>query len=114
MSARSKTTKIRKAPPIGHWSDKAACRHAEDPDIFHPPGDGQPGLEAIETCASCPVAAECLDYAVGAIVHGYWAGTTRDERDVLRRRMLRAENAAARKAEAGAGEAEEPDGEAAA
>ncbi len=38
-------------------------------------------------CARCPVAAECLDYAIRADEgHGLWGGKTPAERDEIRRR----------------------------
>jgi hypothetical protein len=32
-------------------------------------------------CNTCPVRVECYDYAIDNLVHGIWAGTTKDERD---------------------------------
>lgn len=43
---------------------------------------------AKRVCDSCPVAAECLDFALGFSVHddhGVWGGLTRIERRKLRR-----------------------------
>lgn len=35
-------------------------------------------------CNTCPVRIECFDYAIEHLVHGLWAGTTKDERDTYR------------------------------
>lgn len=35
-------------------------------------------------CNTCPVRTECFDYAIDNLVHGLWAGTTKDERDKYR------------------------------
>jgi len=35
-------------------------------------------------CNTCPVRVECFDYAIDNLVHGLWAGTTKDERDKYR------------------------------
>ena len=35
-------------------------------------------------CNTCPVRVECFDYAIEHLVHGLWAGTTKDERDTYR------------------------------
>jgi len=40
---------------------------------------------AARLCASCPVAAQCLDYALAHNVDGVWAGTVPDERRQLRK-----------------------------
>lgn len=61
------------------WRDEAACVDV-DPDVFFPKV-GQPLGLAREVCASCPVVAECLAYAVeNHIVDGVWGGLTARER----------------------------------
>jgi WhiB family redox-sensing transcriptional regulator len=37
-------------------------------------------------CKTCPVRVECFDYAMDTLVHGIWAGTTKEERDRYRRK----------------------------
>jgi hypothetical protein len=37
-------------------------------------------------CKTCPVRIECFDYAIEHLVHGLWAGTTKDERDRYRKK----------------------------
>jgi len=85
-------------PPAGPWIRRAACRLV-DPDLFyahHPGGRGResPGIaQARDICSECPVAAECLDYALTCEDldpyggHGVWAGLTGRERNQLRREL---------------------------
>jgi len=35
-------------------------------------------------CKTCPVRVQCFDYAMDNLVHGIWAGTTKEERDRYR------------------------------
>ncbi len=60
------------------WQQRAACAD-EDREMFFPPPGTQP-YEARRICATCPVQAPCLDYAVEHDFIGVWAGTTRSER----------------------------------
>ncbi len=43
------------------WMDEAACKDI-DTEVFFP-GKGQKAITALRVCHSCPVRAECLDYA---------------------------------------------------
>lgn len=88
------------------WQSHAACRDAPDPDIFFP-AKGEHGDQAKEVCATCPVTAPCLDFALkisqGTYDHGIYGGTTPGERSELRRRLARADrtrDAATRRKEA--------------
>lgn len=65
------------------WQRWAACVD-EDRELFFPP-QGQRPDEARRICSACPVAAECLDYALAHDLQGVWAGTSRSQR----RRMAR-------------------------
>jgi hypothetical protein len=74
------------------WMRRAACKHTNDPDAWHPRWGGRHHprtSKALRTCENvCPVVRECLAYAMaeadaGRPVHGIWGGTT----DRLRRRM---------------------------
>lgn len=54
-----------------NWRHKAACRGIEDPSIFFPidvmwsqPGNEDNIRAAKAMCRSCPVAAECLEWAI--------------------------------------------------
>ena len=61
------------------WQDQALCAQV-DPEIFFPPKGGSP-REAKKVCAACPVAAECLAYALrNHELHGVWGGTCEKER----------------------------------
>lgn len=71
------------APADEQWREYAAC-HNCDPSIWFPATDSYARARPI--CASCPVKAECLDYALrNRIEHGMWGGATERER----RHMLR-------------------------
>ncbi len=49
--------------PVGAWAERAACR-GMDPALFFPEHNVPIPQEAYDACAECPVAAECLDYAL--------------------------------------------------
>ncbi|WP_017972392.1 WhiB family transcriptional regulator [Actinopolyspora halophila] len=70
------------------WRDRAACRD-QDPELFFPVGNSGPALEqeqaAKAVCAACPVATECLNYALGGgLTYGIYGGTSAPERRALR------------------------------
>lgn len=72
------------------WRSKAACRD-EDPELFFPIGDTGPALvqieEAKQVCRTCPVAVECLEWALETAQEaGVWGGTSEDERRLMRKR----------------------------
>lgn len=57
------------------WMDAAACLRV-DPEVFFP-HDGQPADDAKAVCATCPVALECLTYALDKNYRvGVWGGKT--------------------------------------
>jgi len=67
------------------WRRQAACRDM-DTDIFFPLTDEEAG-PAKAVCATCPVRAECLQFALASRQHdGVWGGLTETERRRLRRR----------------------------
>ncbi|MBY8876086.1 WhiB family transcriptional regulator [Actinacidiphila acidipaludis] len=73
-----------------NWRLTAACRDL-DPDVFFPIGTGGMSLvqiaEAKTVCRRCPVAEQCLAWAVGdGRVEGIWGGTTENERRAMRLR----------------------------
>lgn len=77
---------------IEHWTDRAACRGV-DPDLFYPVSAAGPALrqvdEAKRVCARCPVASECLAWALRAgEPAGIWGGTTLEERRYMRLKPL--------------------------
>lgn len=66
------------------WTRHAACKGC-DPELWFP-RRGAGTREAVNICATCPVAAECLDYALRwRIIDGVWGGKTGDQRDMIRR-----------------------------
>ena len=75
------------------WRVRAACAgSAAEPNIWYPKrGDVLPELKKLRAvCATCPVSAECLDYAlVPNQRYGVWAGTTEKQRLEMRRTYLR-------------------------
>ena len=76
----------------GSWMARAACR-GTDPEFFFPVAVTGAAAEQIRSakavCGVCEVLADCLSYALRAMPHGIWGGTTREERIVMR--MPRAE-----------------------
>lgn len=68
------------------WQRRAACRRpGVDPDWFHP-DRGQPNRDAKRVCATCPVQAECLDWALDTDQRwGIYGGLTERERRRLKR-----------------------------
>ena len=61
--------------PAGDWITQAACR-GQDPNRWHPHrGDRITSAAAVAVCETCPVARDCLDYAVSnRIDYGIWGG----------------------------------------
>lgn len=68
--------------------------------FFGPDGEPRPEREIREAraravCASCPVRAQCLDYALrNSIMQGIWGGLNKEERARERRRRARRPDAA--------------------
>lgn len=74
------------------WMDQAACR-SRDPEIFFPIVERDPTSAEVRRakaiCATCPVAAECLDLALSTgQTAGIWGGMTPEERRRIRARRL--------------------------
>ncbi len=77
------------------WLERAGCL-GTDPEVFfvgYGLGQGQGRISdaslarALALCASCPVTAECLDYAMTRHQdEGIWGGMTARQRIKLRRR----------------------------
>lgn len=77
-----------------HWRQAASCRDA-DPELFFAVGCGPGALEqtarAKRWCAHCPVAEECLVFAVTTNQeYGVWGGLDEEERREVRRGWRRA------------------------
>lgn len=70
--------------------DFAACVEV-DPALFFAER-GEPAGPAKRVCATCPVRAQCIEYALdGHTMHGIFGGTSRHERrDLLRQRRTAA------------------------
>lgn len=75
------------------WRHHAACRD-EDPELFFPVGTSGPAVlqiaEAKTVCRRCPVASECLSWALDSGQDaGVWGGMSEDERRALKRSTAR-------------------------
>jgi WhiB family redox-sensing transcriptional regulator len=72
------------------WMAEGSCRD-QPPSLFFP-SDGVGVDRARKICATCPVKAECLEYALSnRIDHGVWGGTSeRERRRILKRRRFAA------------------------
>ena len=68
------------------WMAQGKCRDLP-PAVFFP-SDGLGVQDAQRICAACPVAEQCLEYALeNHIDHGVWGGRSeRERRRILRRR----------------------------
>lgn len=71
--------------PAPEWAHRAACLDA-DPEVFFPEkGRRDAADEAKAICAECPVAWECLEYALANNEGwGVWGGLSERERRRLR------------------------------
>jgi WhiB family redox-sensing transcriptional regulator len=64
------------------WMEHGACRNV-GPDLFFPGRRSGRGTGAKTICAGCPVAEQCLDYALRTGQrYGIWGGMSYDERAV--------------------------------
>jgi len=74
------------APALTDWMTRGSCAGA-DPELFFPKA-GEAGIAAKRLCAGCPVAAECLTYA---LLHpdliGVWGRTTFHDRRMLHQQI---------------------------
>ena len=72
------------------WREAAACLEVENQVSFFPDKEDVGGIaKAKAVCATCPVASECLTWAIETNQgEGIWGGHTPRERRVLRRRWL--------------------------
>jgi WhiB family redox-sensing transcriptional regulator len=69
------------------FSDIPAC-NGIDVEIFFTEEKGNYAhLDYVKKiCNNCPVRVECSNYAMEHLVHGIWAGTTKQERDKYRKK----------------------------
>ncbi|HIE22519.1 MAG TPA: WhiB family transcriptional regulator [Acidimicrobiia bacterium] len=72
------------------WREAAACLDVIDEVSFFPDQEDLVGMaRAKAVCATCPVAAECLTWAIDTNqAEGVWGGHTPKERRAIRRRWL--------------------------
>ena len=71
------------------WQAEALCAQT-DPEAFFPEKGGSTA-PATSVCASCPVQAECLEYAIANdIRHGIWGGMSDNDRRKISRERRRA------------------------
>ena len=69
---------------------KAACSKVST-ELFFPTGTHIEGAvkQAKKICSGCPIAVECLTWAIANEDFGIWGGTTPSERKELRRSPAR-------------------------
>lgn len=78
---------------MSDWRQRAACV-GTDPESYFPineagssPGDDQLIAAAKAVCRTCPVTAQCLEFALShRSTHGVWGGLTGDERQRIIKR----------------------------
>jgi WhiB family redox-sensing transcriptional regulator len=72
------------------WREAAACLEVQSEVSFFPDKEDLGGIvKAKAVCATCPVADECLSWAIETNQsEGIWGGHTPKERRKLRRRWL--------------------------
>jgi WhiB family redox-sensing transcriptional regulator len=72
---------------MNDWLDDALCREV-GPDLFHSETQGDTAVvrSARRVCRACPVAAECLQFALDNNEEfGVWGGTSPRERRRIKR-----------------------------
>lgn len=76
---------------ITDWHGRGRCTR-DDVELFFPPEGSSPvwpTREAKKICETCPVVAQCLEYALEQrIDHGVWGGLTPRERRDRRSQLL--------------------------
>ncbi len=72
------------------WREAAACLEVENQVSFFPDREDLAGIaKAKAVCATCPVASDCLTWAIETNQsEGIWGGHTSRERRVVRRRWM--------------------------
>jgi WhiB family redox-sensing transcriptional regulator len=70
-------------PPFADHPQRA-CQ-GTNTDVFFP-RSGDRGRAAKRICRACPLRARCREWAVGqAWTHGIWGGTSRTDREAIRK-----------------------------
>lgn len=74
------------AQPPWRWKEQGNC-YGEDPEIFQisKPSKQELGFIYDVYCSTCPVLTECLNWAIAADEKGIWAGTSFEQRRVIRK-----------------------------
>jgi WhiB family redox-sensing transcriptional regulator len=69
------------------WRELGRCK-GEDPELFYPEDDEDPGEQAKAICAVCHVREVCLEQAIVSREKiGVWGGATaRERRRIIRQR----------------------------
>jgi len=78
-----------------NWREKALCRGMDTNFFFPLLGVNIKQVREIKAiCAKCPVKVECLNIAIEQDIdnHGFFGGTSANERRVIRSNMRRARN----------------------
>jgi len=72
------------------WREEAACLDLVDEVSFFPDPEDLVGIaQAKAVCSTCPVASECLTWAIETNQsEGVWGGHTPHERRAIRRRWI--------------------------
>lgn len=74
---------------VDSWREAAACFDRTDVDFFPDPHQTARIVIAKALCTVCPVASECLTWAIETDQpQGIWGGYTPPERRAIRRRWL--------------------------
>lgn len=69
------------------WSKDSACIGAPEEVFFPERGRPSKNPPYLKFCGSCPVAQECLEWAVVHQAEGIWGGTTERERKTIQNQM---------------------------
>jgi WhiB family transcriptional regulator, redox-sensing transcriptional regulator len=83
------------------WRERALCAASDNPDLWWPEDDDDPGTEARQVCARCPVIAACRDAFLAdpwpdrhCVIAGVWGASLLTEAQRLRRQQQRRRHAA--------------------
>lgn len=74
----------------GTWKAHAACSGEKTEIFFADDTSYYPSREVQRMCDGCPVRALCLQNALDNGEHGVWGGTTKRQRDAMKRFRQRA------------------------
>ncbi len=83
------SSRLRVAIGVPEWMDHGPCSQV-DPDVFFPE-PGYSNADAKKVCDGCPVATDCLFYALEhQITWGVWGGLSYHERRMFDQRQQEA------------------------